>query len=104
MTPTKVEFTSYVDRKGYKIVPPKRPPRKPGQTEFDWILGLRLDEASGARIVGLFFPAGWFQQISVGTFTKGLGIAQLWPYILVLAGFTFTFIAIAALALKKQEA
>ena len=48
----------------------------------------------GARIVGLFFPAGWFQQISVGTFTKGLGIAELWPYILVLAGFTFTFIAI----------
>jgi hypothetical protein len=53
MTPTKVEFTSYVDRKGYKIVPPKRPPRNPGQTEFDWILGLRLDEAGGARIVGL---------------------------------------------------
>jgi ribosome-dependent ATPase len=58
----------------------------------------------GARIVGLFFPAGWFQQISVGTFTKGLGIAELWPCILALAGFTFTFIAVAALALKKQEA
>src|SRR6516162_9905864 len=30
--------------------------------------------SGGARAIGLGFPAGWFQQISVGTFTKGLGM------------------------------
>jgi len=59
--------------------------------------------SGGARAIGLGFPAGWFQQISVGTFTKGLGMGALWPDILALVGFTFVFIAAAAVALRKQE-
>ena len=59
--------------------------------------------AGGARVIGLLFPAGWFQEISLGAFTKGLGFAELWPYVLVLIGFTFVFVAVAALALDKQE-
>jgi ribosome-dependent ATPase len=56
------------------------------------------------RAIALGFPGGWFQQISVGTFTKGLGIAALWPDILALVGFAVVFVAAAALALRKQEA
>jgi ribosome-dependent ATPase len=56
------------------------------------------------RAIALGFPGGWFQQISVGTITKGLGIAALWPDILALVGFAVVFIAAAALALREQEA
>ena len=36
-----------------------------------------VSSLSGAgRAIGLAFPASWFQQISIGTFTKGLGFAS----------------------------
>ena len=59
---------------------------------------------AGSRFFGLAFPGAWFQQISIGTITKGLGILDLWPYIATLTIFTLVYIGIAALALKKQEA
>jgi ribosome-dependent ATPase len=69
--------------------------------------GLLIPVASlsgGGRAIALGFPGGWFQQISIGTFTKGLGIAALWPDILSLVGFAVIFVVAAALALHKQEA
>jgi ribosome-dependent ATPase len=60
--------------------------------------------SGSGRALGLAFPASWFQQISVGTFTKGLGLAELWTNHLALAGFGVAFIAAAAIALRKQEA
>jgi ribosome-dependent ATPase len=60
--------------------------------------------SGAARVVGLLFPAAWFQPISVGVFAKGLGLADLWPDMLALAGFGAVFIALAALLLRKQEA
>ncbi|WP_373461493.1 ribosome-associated ATPase/putative transporter RbbA [Pseudoroseomonas cervicalis] len=60
--------------------------------------------SGAARAIGLGFPAGWFQQISIGSMTKGLGFAELWPSHLELAGFALLFIGAAALALRKQEA
>ncbi|HXV23055.1 MAG TPA: ribosome-associated ATPase/putative transporter RbbA [Alphaproteobacteria bacterium] len=60
---------------------------------------------SGAALVsGIVYPAGYFMQISLGAFTKGLGIHDLWPEILVLVGFAVGFVAAATLALRKQEA
>ena len=60
---------------------------------------------SGAgRAFGLAFPSGWFQHISIGTFAKSLGLAHLWPDLLVLAAFSAAFIVAAAIALRKQEA
>jgi ribosome-dependent ATPase len=59
--------------------------------------------SGSARIIGLGFPAGWFMQISMGTFTKGLGFRGLWPEILALVGFAVVFVAAAAMALRKQE-
>lgn len=60
--------------------------------------------SGGGRILGLAFPASWFQQISIGTFTKGLSFAELTPYLAALAGFAIAFIGLACIALRKQEA
>jgi ribosome-dependent ATPase len=60
---------------------------------------------SGAgRWIGLGFPSGWFTQISLGTFTKALGFAELWLDLLVLVVFALGFVAAATLILRKQEA
>ncbi len=57
----------------------------------------------GTRAIGLVFPSSWFQHVSVGTFTKALGMAELWPDLLMLAGFFFLFLLAAMAALSKQE-
>jgi len=59
--------------------------------------------SGGGHWFGLAFPAAWFQLISVGAFTKGLGFAELWPDHLALAAFAVAFLAAAQLALRKQE-
>ncbi|QCO57781.1 ATP-binding cassette domain-containing protein (plasmid) [Pseudorhodobacter turbinis] len=59
--------------------------------------------SGGGRMIGLGFPSAWYQQISVGTFTKDLGFAELWQNHLALAGFALFFIAASVLALRKQE-
>jgi ribosome-dependent ATPase len=56
------------------------------------------------RLLGLVFPSSWFHQISIGTFTKGLGFHELWLELLMLGAFGIIFIAAAAVALRKQEA
>lgn len=55
------------------------------------------------RYLGLAFPSAWFQQISIGSFTKALSFAQLWPNLLALAGFIVLFTWLAWLGLNKQE-
>jgi ribosome-dependent ATPase len=55
------------------------------------------------RVIGLMFPAAWFQPISVGTFTKGLGFSDLWFNGLVLALFALGFLVAAHIFLQKQE-
>jgi ribosome-dependent ATPase len=60
--------------------------------------------SGGARLMGLAFPAAWYQPVSVGIFAKGLGFAELWPNFVVLALFGVGFIAAAVFALRKQGA
>ncbi|MFI4898209.1 MAG: ribosome-associated ATPase/putative transporter RbbA [Phycisphaerales bacterium JB059] len=60
--------------------------------------------SGSGRALGLAFPSAWFQQISIGAFTKGLGIERLWPNLTMLAVFGAVFITAATLLLKKQEA
>ena len=55
------------------------------------------------RLIGLMFPAAWFQPISVGTFTKGLSYSDLWLNALVLALFALSFLIAAQIVLQKQE-
>lgn len=59
--------------------------------------------SGGGRLIGLGFPSAWYQQISVGTFTKALGFSELWQNHLVLIGFAIFFIAMSILMLRKQE-
>ena len=55
------------------------------------------------RLIGLMFPAGWYQPISVGTFTKGLGFSDLWFNGLVLAIFAVGYLIASQIVLQKQE-
>jgi len=55
------------------------------------------------RLIGLMFPAAWFQPISVGTFTKGLSYSDLWFNALVLALFGVGYLIAAHVLLRKQE-
>lgn len=60
--------------------------------------------AGPAYGIGLGFPSSWFQQISIGSFTKGLLLADLWHNHLMLIAFILIFTSLAWLGLKKQEA
>jgi len=55
------------------------------------------------RVIGLMFPAAWFQPISVGAFTKGLGFSDLGFNTLVLALFALGYLTAAHIFLRKQE-
>jgi ribosome-dependent ATPase len=57
-----------------------------------------------ARLAGLSFPSGWYEPLSVGAFTKGLGFLALWPNLAMIAAFFVAFGAAALLILRKQEA
>ncbi|MBO0710438.1 MAG: ribosome-associated ATPase/putative transporter RbbA [Acetobacteraceae bacterium] len=59
--------------------------------------------SGGARVLGLGFPSSWYQPISSGAFTKGLGLSVLWPNLVMLAIFSVVFHTIAQLLLRKQE-
>jgi ribosome-dependent ATPase len=56
-----------------------------------------------ARIMGLGFPMSYFVPISVGTFTKGLGLHDLGTDLLALAVFPPILILLSLLLLRKQE-
>ncbi|WP_415233525.1 ribosome-associated ATPase/putative transporter RbbA [Pseudorhodobacter sp.] len=56
-----------------------------------------------ARIMGTFWPTTWYMGISVGTFTKGLGLSELSGHLLRLAAFGPVLTGLAILALRKQE-
>ncbi|CAN1723365.1 ribosome-associated ATPase [Hyphomicrobium sp. 1Nfss2.1] len=58
----------------------------------------------GAKVIGMLFPALYFQRISSGVFNKGLGFAELYRNHIVLALFCAVFLTAAALLLRKQEA
>jgi ribosome-dependent ATPase len=55
------------------------------------------------RLIGLLFPAAWFQPISVGTFTKGLTYSDLLLNALVLAVFAVGYFIASHIVLQKQE-
>ena len=58
----------------------------------------------GARVMGTLWPTTYYMHLSVGAFTKGLGIADLAPDLVALALFCPFFVLVAAAFLKKQEA
>ena len=52
--------------------------------------------------IGYGFPSSWFQLISLGAFTKGLGAAAFVRPYLVLALMALTCMALARLLLRRQ--
>jgi ribosome-dependent ATPase len=58
----------------------------------------------GAWFAAKIFPSTYFQAISVGAFTKALGIASLWPNIVALAIIAVVYFCVSAMLLTKQEA
>lgn len=56
------------------------------------------------RLLGALFPSAYYQSIALGTFAKGLGLADLAVNCGVLAAFGLGFVAVAAALLDKQEA
>jgi ribosome-dependent ATPase len=63
-----------------------------------------VSSLSGAAVVmGRVFPMSYFLPISVGTFTKGLGFADLYVYLAELSLFFPLFILLSLLLLHKQE-
>lgn len=60
---------------------------------------------SGAALwVGKGFPSSWFQLISLGAFTKGLGVSSFGPMYLALTSFGVLYLLVARLMVRKQEA
>lgn len=57
----------------------------------------------GAYWMGKLMPASWFLNISIGSFTKGLGWHDLSREMLVLLAFYAVYFTSACLILKKQE-
>ncbi|AKX59311.1 multidrug ABC transporter ATP-binding protein [Thiopseudomonas alkaliphila] len=72
--------------------------------QFSGLIVPRSSLEGGSALMGDFFPAGYFLDIAVGTFTKALGFTELWPQFVALAGFFILFTGISLLLLKKQEA
>ena len=63
-----------------------------------------LSSLSGsAYAMGMGFPASWFQRVSMGGFTKGLGLADFATEYAVLAAFGLGYLMLASVLLKKQE-
>lgn len=52
--------------------------------------------------VGTLFPTSYLLNITVGTFTKGLGFAELWPNLLILFLFFGVFTSVSAALLSKE--
>ncbi|CAM4310840.1 Leukotoxin translocation ATP-binding protein LktB [Novosphingobium lubricantis] len=57
-----------------------------------------------SHMIGLAFPSSWFQIISLGTITKGLGPESFGQPYLILAAFGLGYFLVARLLLRKQEA
>jgi len=55
-------------------------------------------------LAGKIFPSTYFQAISIGTFTKALGLATLWPNIVALAVIAMVYFTVSVVLLPKQEA
>ncbi|CCD96854.1 putative ABC transporter (protein fusion consisting of two ATP-binding domains and permease) [Bradyrhizobium sp. ORS 375] len=72
-------------------------------TQFSGML-VPVSSLSGvARVIGMGFPMTYYRPITVGTFTKGLGFADLGADILMLLVFIPVLTGLSLLMLPKQE-
>src|SRR5206468_3198548 len=72
--------------------------------QFSGLLTPVSSLSPSAKLTGLAFPSTYFQQVGVGTFTKALGLGELYTNLLALAIFALTYLALSRLFLRTQEA
>ena len=72
-------------------------------TQFSGLMTPVSSLSGAAAIMAYGFPMGYYVPISVGTFTKGLGFADLSAYLLGLAAFIPVLIILNLVFLRKQE-
>jgi ribosome-dependent ATPase len=72
-------------------------------TQFSGMMTPVSSLSGPGALMGRVFPMSYFLPISVGTFTKGLGFADLYLYLVELGVFFPIFILFSLLLLRKQE-
>jgi ribosome-dependent ATPase len=72
-------------------------------TQFSGMLSPVSSLTGMGALMGRLFPMSYYLPISVGTFTKGLGFAELGTTILELSLFFPALLTLAVLLLRKQE-
>ena len=71
--------------------------------QFSGLIGPVSSLTGAAAVMGRGFPASWFNRVSVGVFTKGLGAEDLLSAYAALAAFAATFTVASVLLLRKQQ-
>ena len=59
--------------------------------------------SGSARVMGQVFPSTYFQQISIGAFTKALGFADLTMHMVALGALVVGYLMVTLALLKTQE-
>ena len=70
---------------------------------FSGMLSPVASLTGAARIMGYGFPSAWFQHVSVGSITKGLGPQLLVADYLALGAFGLAFLILGRMLLRTQE-
>jgi len=73
-------------------------------TQFSGMFVPTSSLKGAATIAAKIFPSTYFQAISVGTFTKALGLVALWPNLVALLIIFVVYFGASVILLKKQEA
>ncbi len=71
--------------------------------QFSGFLNPVSSLSGGARVMGYLFPSTYFQQVSLGAFTKALGIHDLMHNFLALAMFVVIYLLLGRMLLRTQE-
>jgi ribosome-dependent ATPase len=59
--------------------------------------------SGGAKLTGLLFPSTYFERISIGTFTKGLGLGDIWFNFAALGIIILAYLLLSLYWLRTQE-
>jgi ribosome-dependent ATPase len=70
---------------------------------FSGMLSPTSSLTGGGKVVGLCFPARYFQSISLGTYTKQLGFFELRDDLVALGAFALLFLIVSVALMPEQE-
>ena len=72
-------------------------------TQFSGMMQPISTLEGGARLIGYLWPTSYYQHLSVGAFTKGLGFGDLTFDLTSLLIYAPVFTAISVILMRKQE-